>query len=217
MQGTSTAGLLTEAIPIPFPIPFPINSIESVRKVIPGMGRGGNSLEVGLNWKTSCPSIHTINAYSMHPEAPTAQHPATSLWGQALLVVLVWCGACISARSAAIPMPSGRPAMAPQVARDGWKDCAFNDVPIGCVDQQLADGFRLVWKDGLRMRYRAQAPQNTRNPVLLRDQLGGVWRREVLAQGNIVMTNVGNGAQIFIPLRFPCKPPLKGEVGYCHE
>ena len=53
--------------------------------------------------------------------------------------------------------------------------------------------------------------------VFLRSpQLGGVWRRQVLGQGNTVLTNAANGARIFVPLRFTCKPPLQGEVGYCH-
>jgi hypothetical protein len=50
---------------------------------------------------------------------------------------------------------------------------------------------------------------------VLRDSLGGTWEREVLIQGNAVFTNPANGNRIFVPLRFPCKPPLKGEVGYC--
>lgn len=112
---------------------------------------------------------------------------------------------------------SAQPAAAPQVARDGWKDCSFNDVVIGCVDQQLPDGIRLVWKDGLRMTYRQEQPRKPGGPAELRDQLGGIWGQEVLAQGNIVLTHSASGARIFVPLRFPCKPPLKGEVGYCHD
>jgi len=50
---------------------------------------------------------------------------------------------------------------------------------------------------------------------VLRDQLGGIWTRQVLAQGNTVLTHHASGARIVVPLRFPCKPPLKGEVGYC--
>jgi hypothetical protein len=111
---------------------------------------------------------------------------------------------------------SERAPVAPQVARDRWKDCAFNDVTIGCIDQPVANGIRVVWKDGLAMTYREQPARKPGDSVLLRDQLGGLWRRQVLAQGNIVLTNVSSGARIFVPLRFPCKPPLKGEVGYCH-
>ena len=96
-----------------------------------------------------------------------------------------------------------------------WKDCAFNDVLIGCVDQQLPDGIRLVWKDGLAMTYRQTAPGQPGAPVDLRDQLGALWRRQVLAQGNTVLTNLASGARIVVPLRFPCPVPLKGEVGYC--
>jgi hypothetical protein len=108
--------------------------------------------------------------------------------------------------------------LTPQVARDGWKDCAFNDVSIACVDQALPQGgLRLLWKDGLRMNYSELPPRKPGDPLYLRDQLGGVWQRQVLAQGNTVLTNISNGARIFIPLRFPCKPPLKGEVGYCRD
>jgi hypothetical protein len=115
---------------------------------------------------------------------------------------------------AAAPAQAAPP---PQQARDGWKDCAYNDVTIGCVDAPLADGIRIVWKDGLWMTYRKVPPRRTGDPTYLRDRLGGLWRRQVLAQGNTVLTNIQGGARIFIPLRFPCRPPLKGEVGYCHE
>jgi len=104
-----------------------------------------------------------------------------------------------------------------QLARDGWKNCAFNDVAIGCVDTPLANGIRILWKDGLRMTYREVPPSRAGDPTYLRDRLGGLWRRQVLAQGNTVLTNIQGGARIFIPLRFPCRPPLKGEVGYCQE
>jgi len=113
--------------------------------------------------------------------------------------------------------PKSTPAAAPaQVARDGWKDCSFNGVTIGCIDKQLPDGLSLLWKDGLKMTYRQLPPAQAGRPVELRDQFGGVWRRQVLGQGNTVLTNEANGARIFVPLRFTCKPPLQGEVGYCH-
>jgi hypothetical protein len=118
--------------------------------------------------------------------------------------------------AAQVPAGPAKEQLAPQVARDGWKDCAYNDRPIGCVDRQLDDGVHILWKDGLRMTYREQPPRRAGEPTYLRDRLGGLWRREVLAQGNIVLTNLRNGNRIFVPLRFPCRPPLKGEVGYCH-
>jgi hypothetical protein len=130
----------------------------------------------------------------------------------AFLSLLVFLSATQAAPVAADPRPA--PA-APQRARDGWKDCAFNDVPIACVDQQLPRGLRVVWKDGLSMKYTEEPLPIAPYPPLLRDQLGGLWRRQSLAQGNTVLTNTANGARIFIPLRFPCHPPLKGEVGYC--
>jgi len=105
---------------------------------------------------------------------------------------------------------------APQVARDGWKDCAYNDRPIGCVDRQLDDGVLILWKDGLQMTYRETPPRSPGGPAYLQDRLGGLWRREVLGQGNTVLTNLRTGNRIFVPLRFACRPPLKGEVGYCH-
>jgi hypothetical protein len=114
-------------------------------------------------------------------------------------------------------LPKSTPASVPaQVARDGWKDCAFNGVTIGCIDKQLPDGLSLLWKDGLKMTYRQVQPAPAGSPAELRDQLGGIWRRQVLGQGNTVLTNEANGARIFIPLRLTCKPPLQGEVGYCH-
>ena len=114
-------------------------------------------------------------------------------------------------------LPKSTPASVPaQVARDGWKDCAFNGVTIGCIDKQLPDGLSLLWKDGLKMTYRQLQPAQAGKPAELRDQLGGVWRRQVLGQGNTLLTNEANGARIFVPLRLTCKPPLQGEVGYCH-
>ena len=134
------------------------------------------------------------------------------------------CAACVAwggwgpvALAAPNPAKSITPAAAAQVARDGWKDCSFNGVTIGCIDKQLPDGMRLVWKDGLKMTYRQLQPAPANRPTELRDQLGGIWRRQVLGQGNTVLTNGANGARIFVPLRFPCKPPLQGEVGYCHN
>jgi hypothetical protein len=115
------------------------------------------------------------------------------------------------------PAKSTAPAAAAQVARDGWKDCSFNGVTIGCIDKQLPDGLSLLWKDGLKMTYRQSQPAQAGKPAELRDQLGGLWRRQVLGQGNTVLTNEANGARIFVPLRFTCKPPLRGEVGYCHN
>ena len=50
---------------------------------------------------------------------------------------------------------------------------------------------------------------------ILKDRLGGFWRREVMIQGNVTLTNLGNGNRIMIPLRLTCRPPLKGFVGYC--
>ena len=107
-------------------------------------------------------------------------------------------------------------AQVPQIPRDRWKDCEYNLEVIGCIDQQLPDGLRIVWKDGLSMEYimipRTQAGEED----ILRDRLGGLWRREVMIQGNVVLTNLGNGNRLLVPLRLTCRPPLKGKVGYCH-
>uniref|UniRef100_UPI0020B38518 hypothetical protein n=1 Tax=Synechococcus sp. CCY 9618 TaxID=2815602 RepID=UPI0020B38518 len=100
---------------------------------------------------------------------------------------------------------------APQIPRDGWKDCAYNERTLACVDRQIPGGLEIRWKDGQRMTY----SERPAGGDLLRDRLGGLWRREVYIQGNVVLTNTANGNRIFVPLRFPCKPPLQGEVGYC--
>ncbi len=130
-------------------------------------------------------------------------------------------GVTIAGLLALLPLASASAAdpgePTPQIPRDQWKDCAFNGEVIGCSDTQLSDGLRIVWKDGLRMTYLERPPRQPGDPVYLADTLGGLWRREVLVQGNTVLTNLGNGNRIFVPLRFPCKPPLKGEVGYCHD
>ena len=41
---------------------------------------------------------------------------------------------------------------------------------------------------------------------LLRDTRGGLWRREILAQGNAVFTNHTNGNRIVVPLRPEAQP-----------
>ena len=105
---------------------------------------------------------------------------------------------------------------APQIARPGgWKDCSFNDVVIGCIEHQLPRGLRIDWKDGLHMVYRETAAPRPDDPPLLRDSLGGLWRREHLIQGNTLLVNLRTGNRIMIPLRHPCRQPLQGEVGYC--
>lgn len=141
---------------------------------------------------------------------PSKQRLAACLLASTLALV-------VSPAATGAPLAqNGRPA--PQVPRDQWKDCAFNDQVIRCIDSQLADGgMRIVWIDGLRMAYRRQPTIRPGDPPYLVDRLGGVWRLEVLAQGNIVMTNLGNSNRIFVPLRLTCQPPLKGDVGYCRE
>jgi hypothetical protein len=109
------------------------------------------------------------------------------------------------------------PAPAPQIPRDAWKDCSFNGRTIGCRDARTSDGFRLLWRDGPRMTY-TLVPRPAGGTVsVYRDRLGGLWRQELLPQGNQVLSHTTNGNRIVIPLRFPCKPPLQGEVGYCRE
>lgn len=84
----------------------------------------------------------------------------------------------------------------------GWKECSFNDRTIPCRDHHSPDGtVRIVWIDGKAMTYRlirAGFPAST-----LRDSLGGIWRREVLVQGNAVFVNAANGNRILVPLRQP--------------
>jgi hypothetical protein len=83
---------------------------------------------------------------------------------------------------------------------DTWKPCSFNDSPIPCRDSHSSDGtVRITWKDGQVMTYRLVKqgfPIST-----LRDSLGGIWEREILAQGNAVFTNPANGNRIVVPLR----------------
>ena len=110
------------------------------------------------------------------------------------------------------PTPSGQ---APQIARDQWKDCEFNLQVIGCIDKHGPDGLHLIWKDGLRMDYQTTQQEQEGVDAILKDRLGGFWRREVMIQGNVTLTNLGNGNRIMIPLRLTCRPPLKGTVGYC--
>jgi len=118
----------------------------------------------------------------------------------------------------ASPAPASAPlgSPAPQIARPGgWKDCSYNDVVIACIDQQRPQGLRIDWKDGLFMVYSETDAPLPGDPPLLRDKLGGLWRRELLLQGNSLLVNQRNGNRILIPLRHPCRHPMQGEVGYC--
>ena len=130
-------------------------------------------------------------------------------------------GAWLALLLAVVAVAGVAPALAqtvpPQIPRDGWKDCGYNDKPLACVDAQIPGGLKIRWKDGQSMTYRELSAKG-KDPSgsdLLRDRLGGLWRRELYVQGNISLTNDANGNRIFVPLRVPCKPPLKGEVGDC--
>jgi hypothetical protein len=109
------------------------------------------------------------------------------------------------------------PEAAPQIARDEWKDCLYNKDVIRCRDEQTADVLRIVWVDGVRTRLERRPPARPGLPSYWGDRYGGLWRRELLVQGNTLLTNLGTGNRILIPLRYPCPPPLKGEVGYCSQ
>jgi hypothetical protein len=136
----------------------------------------------------------------------------TSRKTSALALLLAVAGLVSFLTSVPASAQSAQEAGPPQIQRDGWKDCEFNLQVIGCRDQQLANyGLRIIWKDGLRMDYKLVGDD------LLRDTLGGLWRRQVLVQGNLLLKNTKNTNRILIPLRYTCKPPLKGQVGYCRE
>ena len=87
-----------------------------------------------------------------------------------------------------------------QLMAEPWKTCWFNDQPMGCRDQHHVDGSVTIhWWDGLAMTYspvQESFPRST-----LRDPLGGLWQREVLAQGNAVFTHAQNGNRIMVPVR----------------
>lgn len=109
--------------------------------------------------------------------------------------------------------PAG-PEEAPQIPRDQWKDCFYNKTMIRCQDQQQADWLRIVWIDGVRSSFVRKPPSKGLGSYW-GDRYGGRWRRDLLPQGNTLLTHQANGNRILVPLRFPCQPPLKGEVGYC--
>lgn len=142
--------------------------------------------------------------------------PWACLAASPLVLPLMLAAGVVVGAGMAAPARAKQP-VPPQIPRDGWKDCAYNDKPLACVDEQLPGGLKIRWKDGLSMTYREVSAKgkDASGSDLLRDRLGGIWRRELFVQGNITLTNEANGNRIFVPLRFPCKPPLKGEVGYC--
>ena len=127
-------------------------------------------------------------------------------FGRVVLLLLSSLPAAVSAQAAV-----------PQIPRDTWKDCAYNEQTIRCRDTPSDDQLLIVWIDGIRSAFRRRPPARPGLPSYWADRYGGLWRRELLPQGNTVLTNLGSGNRIMVPLRFPCKPPLKGEVGYCHE
>lgn len=90
--------------------------------------------------------------------------------GGALLPLLLTLGIVMAAPARAQGIP-------PQIPRDGWKD-------------------------GKRMTYREVSAKgkDADGSDLLRDRLGGLWRRELFVQGNITLTNEANGNRIFVPL-----------------
>lgn len=127
-------------------------------------------------------------------------------------LALAW--ATLQGVAAAEPGPNST-TQPPQIARDQWKDCEFNLQVIGCIDTHGSDSLRILWKDGLKMDYQTTRGKQAGADVILKDRLGGLWRREVMIQGNVILTNLDNGNRIMIPLRLTCRPPLKGYVGYC--
>ena len=164
--------------------------------------RAGIGIGMGIGIGGWLPQLHAapapagVTAAATPPPAGPPPAPATTSPG------------------AASPHPPAPPL--PQLARDAWKDCAYNGETIGCRDEQLAHGLRIIWKDGLRMTYRERPARRRGDPVYLEDRYGGLWRRELLVQGNTVLTNLRSGNRILVPLRLVCRPPLRGEVGYCH-
>lgn len=137
--------------------------------------------------------------------------PATAIAAAALL--LLAGAACGPGKAEAAP--EAAPEAVPQIARDGWKDCLYNSQVIRCRDEQGEVQLRIVWIDGVRSSFRRLPPKRQGLPAYWGDRYGGLWRRELLPQGNTLLTHLGNGSRILVPLRFPCRPPLRGEVGYC--
>ena len=121
----------------------------------------------------------------------------------------------LAIESTQISQAQSPPLLAPQIPRDMWKDCLYNKKVIRCRDEQTENVLRIIWVDGVRTRLERRPPARAGLPIYWGDRYGGLWRREVLIQGNTQLTNLGTGNRILIPLRYPCKPPLKGEVGYC--
>lgn len=108
-------------------------------------------------------------------------------------------------------------ALPPQLPRDRWKDCLYNEQVIRCQDIQTPDMLRILWIDGIRSSFQKQPASSQGMPSYWRDGYGGLWRRELMIQGNSQLTNLRTGNRIVIPLRLTCMPPLKGEVGYCRD
>lgn len=144
-------------------------------------------------------------------------------WAMRGLILMFFLGLPLA--TAAHTLPAGDrtqsqrppPQAAPQIPRDEWKDCFYNKEVIRCRDAQTADVLWIVWVDGIRTRLERRPPARPGLPSTWGDRYGGLWRRELLIQGNTLLTNLATGNRILIPLRYPCKPPLKGEVGYCHD
>jgi len=105
----------------------------------------------------------------------------------------------------------------PQIPRDQWKDCYYDQTMEPCSDRRSDDDIQITWRLRQPMTFRFQPTVPIGGGRLFRDGKGHLWKELLLPQGNFILTNVKSGTEIFVPLRFPCKPPLIGEVGYCRH
>ena len=94
-----------------------------------------------------------------------------------------------------------------QIARDGWKDCAFNDVTIGCVDAPLADGISilgrqitsLIGKEKLLKTSVSAASDPSQRPELLDDYL--LEARSAAGMTKVLFSDLAD-------TKFDHKPPI---------
>ncbi len=114
---------------------------------------------------------------------------------------------------AEMPISQIRPA--PQIPRDKWKDCYYQQSKEPCYDRRIQNGIQIIWKSRSPMTFLLQSVNPHHGGRTYRDMGGNLWKESLLPQGNIVLSKNNGSVEIFVPLRFPCKPPAIGEVGYC--
>lgn len=78
--------------------------------------------------------------------------------------------------------------------------CYYNGKRIDCNFMTTHNSLAIEWSDGLKESYSLVSQRDLAFKTF-KDERGGIWKWVLHAQGNISLTNAGNGNIILIPLR----------------